>query len=313
MIDLLKKYLHDTLGIEVTLTNNNVVNRHLPFALSQRYSVFSSEIFGRKVCFAIDNDTTTPFGYEKEALLIGKIAQVLVIIVIKNTNPVDTYRLIQKKIDFIVPGKRMFMPSLMIDLGGRYTNAEVSAAIPPLAQAIILYQIQKGNLNGLDAKEIAEKFGVTYLTTSRALKWIGEKIAPLTKDGKKNVISFPNKNALLSAAKPFLRTPVIKRIDTDDDISKLNGVAAGETALEEYSMIVASGICKAVGKEFNNRVIPDARGSNCIEVWMYDPRILAENGTCDKMSLILSLLDNTDERIHKEVEILKTELGWLKD
>jgi len=202
------------------------------------------------------------------------------------------------------------MPSLMVDLGGRYANADVSETIPPLAQAIILYQLQMGDVNGFDAKAIAEQFGVSYLTASRALKWIGEKIAPLKMNGRKCVIDFPGRNELLLAAKSFFRTPVIKRIVTDDDISIIDGVAAGETALEEYSMIVASGSCKAVRKEFENRIIQDARGLNCIEVWMYDPKVLAENGICDKISLILSLTDNADERIHKEVETLKTEIGW---
>jgi len=310
MVNILTKYLKGTLGVDVVLTNDRTINNRLPFALSQRYTIFTSEIFGSKVCFAIDNDTTTPSGYEKEASLIGRIAQSLVVIVAGNINPVDIHRLIQKRIDFIVPGKRMFMPSLMVDLGGRYTNADVSETIPPLAQAIILYQLQRGNLTGLDAKTIAEQFGATYLTASRALKWICEKIAPLKMDGRKCVINFPGRNELLLAAKPFLRNPVIKRIVTDEDISKIDGVTAGETALEEYSMIVASGICKAVSKKFGDTVIPDARGLNCIEVWMYDPKMLAENAVCDRISLILSLSDNSDERIHKEVETLKTEIGW---
>jgi len=310
MVNVLTKYLKDTLGVDVALTNDRTVNNRLPLALSQRYSVFASEIFGHNVCFAIDNDTTTPSGYEKETTLIGRIAQSLVIIVMGNISPVDIHRLIQKRVDFIVPGKRMFMPSLMVDLGGRYANTDVSETIPPLAQAIILYQLQRGDINGLDAKTISEKFGATYLTASRALKWIGGKIAPLKMNGRKCVINFPGRNELLLAAKPFFRTPVIKRIVTDDDISKIDGVAAGEVALEEYSMIVASGSCKAVSKEFENHVIPDSRGLNCIEVWMYDPKILAGNGVCDKISLILSLSDNADERIHKEVETMKTEMGW---
>ena len=103
----------------------------------------------------------------------------------------------------------------------------------------------------------------------------------------------------------FLRNPVVKIIRTDDPISGIDGVVAGESALEEYSMIAAVGQCKAVGKDVKVSICQESGGINCIEKWMYDPGILAEDGICDKLSLILSMADNPDERIHKEIVKLK--------
>lgn len=310
MVNELKHYLSSLLGVSISLSPEKVIAGKLPMALSQRYKVYSGDIFDHKTYFAFDCGNTTPSGYEKECALIKRIAGAPVVIVNENLNPVDVHRMIQKRIDFIVPGKRMFVPSLMIDLGGRYASREVDETIPPTAQLIILFQLLKGNVNGLDANGIADKFGVTYLTASRALKWIGEKISPLKEDGRKHLLDLPTEQELLRAAKAYLRTPVIKRIQTDEPVGDIHGVAAGECALEEYSMIVASGECKAVSKETKFNVALDSRGLNTVEIWMYDPKILAEGGVCDKLSLILSLADNADERVRKEVETIKMEIGW---
>ena len=124
------------------------------------------------------------------------------------------------------------------------------------------------------------------------------------------MLAFPDDKELLQKVKPFLRTPVVKRIFTDDDISDIDGVIAGESALEEYSMMSASGRCLAVGKDAGLQIYEDRRGTDNVEIWMYNPRILAKDGVCDKISLILSLADNADERVHKHAENLKKEIGW---
>ena len=306
MITKLRQYLSETLGIDVEFKKNGEVQKKLPYALSPRYSVYVAEIFGHRIHFAVDSETTTPSGYEKETSLLKRLAGTTVVIVTETVTSVDVHRMIQKRIDFIVPGKRMFMPSLFTDIGGRYAvGEEISNVIPPLAQLIILFHIQRGNLNGLDTKAIAEKFNATYLTASRSLKWIGNKITPLKEEGRKLLLSLPPNNELLALAEPFLRTPVVKIIRTDDPISGIDGVLAGESALEEYSMIAAVGQCKAVGKDAKVSVCRDRGGINRIEKWMYDPAVLAVGGVCDKLSLILSLADNPDERIHKEIKKLR--------
>lgn len=306
MLAKLKQYLAEVFGIDVDIKKDEKVQNKLPYALSPRYSVYVAEIFGQRIHFAVDSETTTPSGYEKEASLLKRLAGTTVVIVTEKVTPVDVHRMIQKRIDIIVPGKRMFMPSLLTDIGGRYaTEEEMPDVIPPLAQLIILFHLQKGNLNGLDAKAIAEKFNATYLTASRSLKWIGGKIAPLKEDGRRLLLNLPSGKKLLSLAKPFLRTPVVKIIRTDDTISGIDGVVAGESALEEYSMIAAVGQCKAVGKDVIVNICQDSGGINSVEKWMYGPDILAEGGVCDKLSLILSMADNPDERIHKEIEKLK--------
>jgi hypothetical protein len=51
-------------------------------------------------------------------------------------------------------------------------------------------------------------------------------------------------------------------------------------------------------------------GTNVVEVWRYDPRLLSKTETVDKLSLYLSLKDNEDERVQIELENLMNEIQW---
>jgi hypothetical protein len=45
-----------------------------------------------------------------------------------------------------------------------------------------------------------------------------------------------------------------------------------------------------------------------LEIWKYDPWLLAENGRADRCSLYLSLRNSADERVQKEIQFLIEEL-----
>ena len=88
------------------------------------------------------------------------------------------------------------------------------------------------------------------------------------------------------------------------------GVFCGEYALDQFSMLVANGVDKALYKGRELSLAEDANAFNTIELWAYNPETLAKNGICDKISLILSLESNEDERVQKELEKIKEEVKW---
>ena len=128
--------------------------------------------------------------------------------------------------------------------------------------------------------------------------------------GRQQLIAFPPYKETLDGFKPFLRNPVIKSIYTEDNLAGIDGVIAGESALGEMTMFSPNGVCKAVDKETKIAVEEDEKASNSIEIWMYSPKDLAKNGICDKLSLILSMCGNEDERVYMELEKIKEEVKW---
>jgi len=47
-----------------------------------------------------------------------------------------------------------------------------------------------------------------------------------------------------------------------------------------------------------------------LELWKYDPALFARNGIVDPISLALSLKDNDDERVQKELNIYLEGYKW---
>ena len=300
-------YLKKTLHSEVVL--HKIDERKLSYGISSRFELYGGQIEGHEVIFAVSREDDTPLGYQRARDFLESTLKKNVILVIPALSPIHTHRLVEKGVDFIVPGQRMYMPSFFIDLGGR-NKVKAVGPIPPMAQLIALYHLEKASLNGKDAGEVADLVGCSYLTATRALKWLSDNVFPLKTEGRRNLIDFPNRKKALDAIKPFLRNPVIKTIRTEDGIEGIDGVAAGEYALGSFTMLAANGICKAVERDARVNVVEDGRAFNTIEFWMYPPKVLAKDGVCDDISLILSLDGNEDERVIKELNIIKERVQW---
>ena len=50
-----------------------------------------------------------------------------------------------------------------------------------------------------------------------------------------------------------------------------------------------------------------------IEVWRYNPMLLAKSNVVDPLSLYLSLKTNEDERVRIELKNLINNVKWLED
>lgn len=307
MIKQTEEYLKKTLRTDFQLSKLN--NGKVPYILSAQFDLFVGCLYGLEVVFALSKTETTPLGYQRARDLLRSTLEKNIVFVIEQLSAMNTHRMVVKGIDFIVPGKRMFMPSIMIDLGGRIIT-KAKGTIPPAAQCILLYHLEVSSLDGKDAKEIATLTGYSYLTVTRALKWIADNLFPLKAEGKRQLLFLPGYKETLDRIKPFLRNPVIKTIHTEDSLDGIDGIVAGETALGEMSMLAPNGVCKAVDKTVRMTIDEDANAFNIIEVWMYSPRNLAKNGICDRISLILSLDGNEDERVSMELDKIKEQVQW---
>ena len=50
-----------------------------------------------------------------------------------------------------------------------------------------------------------------------------------------------------------------------------------------------------------------------VEIWRYDPSLLAINGVVDPLSLYLCMRTSDDERIRIELKNLMGSIEWLED
>ena len=119
-------------------------------------------------------------------------------------------RLIQKQVAFIIPGKQLFIPQLLIDLRDfRQPEQRHGEKFLPAAQCLLLFHLLKENTTGLNLKAIAEKIGYTQTTITRAARDLVEKnMINIEGTKEKKIVWQSDKKALWQKARPILQSPV---------------------------------------------------------------------------------------------------------
>lgn len=208
----------------------------------------------------------------------------------------------------------MFLPSLLLDIQpDREVGLDLKETIPPFAQCLLLYHLQIESIVGATGYGLSDKFGVSYATANKSLRWLVSKDLIKLEGTKTKTVQIDISNReLWNKALPMLVSPIEQLYYTD---AILEGQQiSGVNALASYTMLnVESRQSWAVTrKELKTlAIVTDKQfGENEIQVWKYNPKILSTEGVVDKLSLYLSLKDNEDERIQIELERLISEISF---
>lgn len=231
-------------------------------------------------------------------------------LLIELTESYNKQRLINKRINFVIQDKQLFIPSLLIDLSNKEnTEPKKINSLTPLAQLIILYHLQVKNIDSYTTKELALLLGTSYITTSRAIRSLEALQLIELDEAKERKINFihSGKELWLECIK-HLKSPVKSVVYTDDIVPFDKAKQAHINALAHYTMIAEDkGMQYAMTFEKLKSlgIKTDAKfGEHRVEIWKYNPDILSCGDYVDRLSLFLSLKDNNDDRIQIELEQL---------
>lgn len=321
----LESYIKEILGIDLKtrqLAKDDLAG--LPLYIRESYKLYSSNIYDEPLVLAeLKEDADfSNLQIEKHLDLLCTHLIKTTILVANNMTAISRRRLIEKRINFIVPGKQLFLPGLLLDLRENFTESrsrKVKENMLPSAQYILLYHILhrgiKDRITDLSFKELAEKLSYTQMAITNAVENLKSKGLCEVNGAREKYIHFELKrNELWHMAQPYLVTPVLKKIYVDEKPDTYM-LRSNESALPEYSNINASkqkyyalektiyyGLQKS-GKLINEN---EYEGKFCLEIWKYDPLILAlnitEENNVDPLSLYLSLKNEQDERIEMALE-----------
>ena len=289
----------------------------LPISIVGNFELYAGQILGKNVLFAFINDGNiiTPVQTKKQLDMIQRKTGMVTILVPRYLYSYNVSRLIVQKVNFVIPNKQMFIPSLLLDLTIVNIANEESKndTITPLTQCLLLYHLETESLSGRTSYELADKLSVSYASINRALRWLVSKDLIKLEGVKTKTLQIDlSDRELWNKALPLLVSPIEQLYYTD---ALLDGqTISGVNALSSYTMLnEESRQCCAVSKkDFKAlKIIADKQfGQNEIQVWKYNPRMLSSTGVVDKLSLYLSLKDNEDERIQIELERLINEIPW---
>lgn len=227
-------------------------------------------------------------------------------------------RLMDQQVYFVVSRKYAFLPGLVMD--SRDERKKATAITAP-AQYVLLFHLQARNLEGRSAKELTEIMPYKYVTITLALQVLQDLgLCSLIMDANKEKrLHFELKGkSLWEKALPLLRTPLKKYFYCDHVTFEENYLLGGVDALSRYSMLVSNEAKTLIAVERTDAAkvehfdgINSWDGTYRVEIWKYPP-IEIERGLADRLSLALTLMNDEDPRVHKEVERIIEET-WLKD
>jgi hypothetical protein len=314
----LNKYISEIIGAETSIYP---LEKHLfqllPLYITSVFNVFETNIFEKRLCLlhTKTENKITPDNLAKQKALIEEKTGIIAVFVFDKILSYNVKRIIQKRINFIIPNKQMFIPALMLDL--RKMSEQPPRKVEKLsanAQFLLLFHLQKELLNGLTTQQLAEKFNQNYRSMCRVGNNLHELALIDLVGGKEKQIFFTGKGKnLWEKAQPFLQNPVERVLFTDEI---LNLAKSNINALAHYTMLNdEQKIYYTIDKQcFKNLNITTDKycGENKIEIWRY-PALLTENGFVDKLSLYLLLKDIDDERIEIELENMINEIKWLEE
>lgn len=310
-------YLVELTGCVIRkLTHNKRDNDKLPIAIASSYTFCDVEFMDTIVTIArpIEIENITPMQLAKHQAKMMETFHHPVVFALESVASYNLSRLTRAKVNFIVPGKLIFIPSLLIVLSELKNSAKVMPQkMPPVAQMLVLYHIEKRTIDGLNTYEIAELTGLAYPTINVALRWLKfNNIIALVGGKQKHVQIALSKIELWNKSLPLMSSPIERIIFTD---TKLAGsLMSGETAMGHYTMLAEPdtpiiAIDKTIAKE-NAALTNKQYGDIKVEVWKYSPALLSNDGWVDRLSLYLCMKDSEDERIQLECDSLIEEMKW---
>ncbi|MDI2593459.1 hypothetical protein NYP20_02690 [Pseudomonas sp. N3-W] len=251
----LKVYVESVLGLRLRLAPWEHV-KILPYALRDRYEFLVTEILGAK-CLILkerqQREVSVP-DIAKHMQAINNLQTLkkspeiadLMIFVTDTLPSYDRKRLVEKGVQFIVPGNQLYLPAFGMDLREYYRQRlEKPQVLSPATQSMLIQFLIKGwQRRLLTTRSTFEKsFTYAKMTVTRAIKELADLdiIQPGKEMGEAAIFFHLSPKETWDMAKDYMRTPVKKTLwlNAVPEAFDTPILLAGEAALAEMSLLVS--------------------------------------------------------------------------
>src|ERR1035437_6505056 len=287
-----------------------------------RFSFYMMEFNNQSLCVIQaknKQDSLTPLKYKQ----ITKQAEILVVMPVVAILDSLTYyeqdRLISQGVYFIISDKYAFLPSLIANVQAKKKDMNPSKLTPVAQYVLLYYLLSEESKEEYTIKDLEQIMPYNYVALARAVanledcKLCSTEIKDNT--GIKYIQFGDYKRELWTKAQSYLSSPV-KKVLYCDAIPEGNFCISGVNALSQYSHLnseqyetraIWDKLFNLTGTKFN-----EVEGFYKIEIWKYPTTMpfLSNHNVVDKLSLYLSMKDEPDARIEKELEIIIEEMKW---
>jgi hypothetical protein len=283
-----------------------------------RFSYYTATFNHHSICVirARNQEIYTPLKYKRMTEQIEKVVAMPVAVLLNMLAFYERERLISQGVYFIISDKYAFLPSIVANVRTKKQSKNQDRLIP-VAQYVLLYYLLSDNEKEFTIKELQDVMPYNYLALSRAVIHLEDcKLCQTSKDdtGTKHIRFDFSKRELWEKAHKYLASP-IKKILYSDVLPEVNFSISGVNALSHYSHLNPEqyGSVAIWDKNFqSSNIYNEIEGNYRLEIWKY-PTIMpcqSNDNIVDKLSLYLSMKDEPDARIEKELELLIEEMKW---
>lgn len=314
-----EKYLKEVLGINIMYQKmpSNMLSK-LPLFLKGIGQYYEVTMHKRKVIvLKVFEKELTPNMLESRVSAIETEIGLPVILWFDHIPHYQRKRLVQQRLAFVVPDKQLYVPFLLFDFREvrQSANEEVDQ-LSPAAQFILLFHLQKMDIQQINFADIARYTQYSSMSVSRAIDQFASLGLCQIRGNKNKVVHFLSEGReLWKKAGSYMQNPCMEKVWVENEPNH-NVCKAGVSALACYTDLAEDKVhtYAMLRKEFNTtkkelQVVPYG-GSCIIEIWKYDPKLLAEDGIVDRLSLWLSMQDEIDERVEIALDQLINEMTW---
>lgn len=323
------RYIQETLGIHATANpiSKSYLDK-LPMYIHETYNLYKTDLFNTEIILAelkTENELSI-HQTEKQVQQIRNLLNKKVVVILENVQAYNRKRLIEKGISFIVPGKQLYLPELLVDLREKFIHPkpkQKNEKLLPSAQFLLIYHIihrhENWKLEEHSFKDIARKMAYTPMAITNAIDNLKYHELVDVQGEKEKFIRFRyDRHELWNVAfeQDLLVNPVIKTVFVDEMPNDLFLLQSNVSALPRYTDLNPGrqeyyAIEKTVfyGLQKSNTLINpnEYEGRYALEIWKYNPFILVgempnDEAVVDPLSLCLSVKESNDERIEMALD-----------
>lgn len=309
------EYLNNVLDIKTEYMDESF--DHLPNYIYSRYNLQKVKLDGVDAIFVLPKDKLDAIDQVKKHLTYLERNYACHCVLVLNELPFRQREyLLKERIPFIVENKQIYLPFMATYIqNNRNKENKVYSHLLPSAQKLLLFFIYQG-CHDMYPKQASDRLALTPMSISRASRQLQELgLIELTKDGVNHVMhSDCSPKELFQNAQKYLLNPVKKVIYIPKESLKQPIVKSGYSALATYSLLQEPDMlcvaCEHIGiyqKQSTNQIF-HTNEQICVEHWKYSPINIVEDESVDPLSLYLSLRNDHDERVQKEIDSMLTNL-----
>jgi hypothetical protein len=316
-------YLQSIFGAKINISKWELPS-NAPYFIRDGYS-FQTLAWGKQTClFAKPNDSSIRLPtLKKQFGIISALSAYPSALELEGLTSKQRQNLIDSHIPFVYAPHQAYLPFWGCAFTEKYGNVVIAeGGMTPATQFIFLHLFYTLNLRQTTAAKIAKELGLIKVTVARAIDdLVSAELFTISIQGRRKWISASMDSALLlRKAMMRMKSPIEKHAFLRSMPPDTHYMLGGLRALSQLSMVSAGNLDGSIvfyKKDFTNiksEFLIDEKtfndfGGYAAEVWNYNPKPLSQRDTVDDISLLLSLMSSTDERVQMGLDEIRKKYG----